>query len=141
VVVYVQPQLAVPVRVFLTGPGPGNPSSARLFPELVEADSSLANIQALLQQRQLTCTAFPPVVGRAGEAAGRSSSSSPAGAGQQAAAAAAAAAGGSSNVVVKRQDGTCCSRVRVHEACSLQQLLEAIWQAEVGGKVTSKHQY
>lgn len=38
---------------------------------------------------------------------------------------------GSSNVVVKRQDGSCCRKVHVDEDCSIEELLEAIWEVEV----------
>lgn len=43
VVVYMQPQLSQPVRVYLCAQ-PGTPK-LRMFPEVVEASSSLANIQ------------------------------------------------------------------------------------------------
>jgi len=147
VVVYMQPQLSQPVRVYLSKqPGSAN---CRMFPEVVEASSTLANIQDLLAERQLTCMPFPPAARSLQEAGQHASTSA-----QQPAAPAGAActstdgdaptqakggaieagvAAGSSNVVVKRQDGSCCSKVCVEETCSIQELLEAIWEAEVGG--------
>lgn len=135
-----QPQLSQPIRVYLSAQ-PGG-AKLRLFPEVVEASSTLANIQELLSQRQLTCTDFPPVSSQSftstsDQISGRSSSAGRAHAGEHAAQQEAkgssgrGAAAGSTNVVVKRQDGSCCSRVRVDEGCSIEGLLEAIWEVEV----------
>jgi hypothetical protein len=139
-----QPQLSQPVRVYLSTQPGGSNAKQRLFPEVVEASSTLENIQQLLTQRQLTCMPFPPPAqgqhnsstgGSAAAAAGsahgsaRTSSSSSSSGG---AAHAGAGAIGSSNVVVKRQDGSCCSRVQVDEGCTVQALLEAVWEVEVG---------
>jgi hypothetical protein len=155
VVVYMQPQLSQPIRVYLCAQ-PGTPKLT-LFPEVVEASSTLANIQALLQQRQLTCSPFPPKLalqetgrgsvstsaqqqqhagsgqgsaggaGHAGPAQGQGSST----AANNSSGGGAAVAAGSSNVVVKRQDGSCCSKVHVDEDCTIEGLLEAIWEVEV----------
>jgi hypothetical protein len=127
VVVYLQPRLSLPVRVYLCGQ-PGTPN-LRMFPEVVEASSTLANIQELLQLRQLTCMAFP---------AEEHSASIPSAQQQQqqeqqqpAQACSSSTSSGSSSVVVKRQDGSCCSRVCVGQQCTVQELLAALWEVEV----------
>lgn len=136
VVVYMQPQLSQPVRVYLSTQPGGSNAKQRLFPEDVEATSTLTNIQDLLTQRQLTCMPFPPPAqtsstggaAAAGSAQGSARTSSSSSSGGQAG----AGAIGSSNVVVKRQDGSCCSKVQVEEGCTVQELLEAVWEVEVG---------
>jgi hypothetical protein len=120
VVVYMQPLLTAPVRVYVTGQHGGSSCASsvagkRLHLEHVEAASSMANIQALLVTRGLTCAPFP-------SAATRGSCT------------AAGAEPSSSDVVVNRADGSCCARVRVNESSSLQELVAAIWQAEVKGQ-------
>ncbi|WIA22995.1 hypothetical protein OEZ86_009913 [Tetradesmus obliquus] len=143
VVVYMQRQLAEPVLVYLCQPGP---APCQLHAETVEAHSTLANIMGLLQQRKLASRPFPVAAGaastqRQGPAAARASThssrssvadSSSGGAGTGSAGE--SAAGGSvilpSCVVVKRQDGSCCSRVRVTEGCSISQLQDTIQQVE-----------
>lgn len=141
VVVYMQPQLSQPVRVYLSTQPGGSNAKQRLFPEVVEASSTLTNIQQLLTQHQLTCMPFPPpaqnssiggaataAAAAAGSAQGSARTSSSSSSGGQAG----AGAIGSSNVVVKRQDGSCCSKVQVEEGCTVQELLEAVWEVEVG---------
>lgn len=138
VVVYMQPQLSQPVRVYLSTQPGGSNAKQSLFPEVVEASSTLTNIQQLLEQRQLTCMPFPPpaqgqngstggAAAAAGSAHGSARTSSSSSGGRQAG----AGAIGSSNVVVKRQDGSCCSKVQVEEGCTMQELLEALWEVEV----------
>jgi hypothetical protein len=135
-----QPQLSQPIRVYLSAQ-PGG-AKLRLFPEVVEASSTLANIQELLTQRQLTCADFPPLCGQSlismsAHSSGRSSSAGGAHAAAQATGSSRrGAAVGSTNVVVKRQDGSCCSRVHVDEGCTIEGLLEAIWEVEVRRSAT-----
>lgn len=95
-------------------------------------------VQDLLTERQLSCMPFPAPTAQQGSSHGSSSSSSAQQAhtstgssNKSAGGAAEAAAGGSSSVVVKRQDGSCCSRVHVDEGCTIEQLLEALWEVEV----------
>jgi hypothetical protein len=134
-----QPQLSQSIRVYLSAQ-PGG-AKLRLFPEIVEASSTLANIQQLLTQRQLTCTEFPPicsqgVISTSAHSSGRDSRAEGAHAAARAqqevtGSSGRGAAAGSTNVVVKRQDGSCCSRVHVDEGCTMERLLEAIWEVEV----------
>jgi hypothetical protein len=152
VVVYMQRQLLEPVLVYLCQPGP---APCLMHPEIVESHSTLANIMALLQQRKLACRPFPASTAAgavdaaataAGGAAARSSTHSSA----RSSVADTSSAGGSSGgagsssailpscVVVKRQDGSCCSRVRVTESCSVAQLQATIQQVEV--RRTDGHQ-
>lgn len=149
VVVYMQPQLSQPIRVYLSAqPGSAN---LRMYPEVVEAGSTLANIQDLLAQRQLTCTDFPlhnnqtdqGLTSISAQGSARNSSSSAGGSAQGCIGSSSGqgVAAGSSNVVVKRQNGSCCSKVRVEEDCSIQELLEAIWEVEVSQLQPFEHQF
>jgi hypothetical protein len=91
-------------------------------------------VQDLLAERQLTCATFLPS-GPLQDSSHASTSSSAQQACSNGSSAAAEGAQhiapGSSSVVVKRQDGSCCSKVHVDEGCTIEQLLEAIWEVEV----------
>jgi hypothetical protein len=154
VVVYMQRQLAEPVLVYLCQPGP---APCQMHPEIVEAHSSLANIMALLQQRKLASRTFPAAAAAAAAAAAsgqqqmlaprasthssvastRSSVADSSSGGGCSAGSAQGSAGSTGSailpscVVVKRQDGSCCSRVRVTEGCSIAELQATIQQVEV----------
>lgn len=128
VVVYMQRHLHEPLRVYLCQPGTA-PTQQQA--EMVEASSTLSNIMNLLTTRHLVSRPFPSAAVATAAAASKAKASS--------AAPSASSADGSSNpnailpscVVVKRQDGSCCSKVHVNEACTVKQLVEAIEQVEV----------
>jgi hypothetical protein len=141
VVVYMQQQLADPVRVYLCQP---SLRPFKMHPELVENSSTLTNIMSLLTQRQLTCRSFPAtptpppaaasaaaVPGGAAREQGSTHSSNAAGAAAIHSPAVSSSGILLSCVVVKRQDGSCCSRVKLTEQHSIAQLRAAIEEAEV----------
>jgi hypothetical protein len=153
VVVYMQRQLAEPVLVYLCQPGP---APCQMHPEIVEARSNLGNIMALLQQRKLASRPFPAAAAAAAAAASAQQQMlAPRGSTHSSVASARSSVADSSSgyassagstqrsasssgsailpscVVVKRQDGSCCSRVRVAEGCSIAELQATIQQVEV----------
>lgn len=118
-VIYMQPLLSQPVRVYLAQPAGASSTAAsatataprQVFCEVVEAGSSLANILLLLVQRGLAQPHQQPQQQHRPQQQPPTDSSSMA-------------------VVVKRQDGSGCPRVHVHEGCTIQRLQETIWAAE-----------